>query len=210
MEKNPEQLDSNPFRYCGEYTDLETNTLYLRNRHYNPAVGRFTSEDVARAGLNWYTYCGNNPIAFADPLGLERVVVSGGVYKKSKQESGSFYYEFIEPAIKQLNTCMENAGEEKVTWIIADAGWTDLDKDNFRRAMETNFSGGVGIKYISSSDDLIDYINNVDGGDRSADKITNMSVFSHGAQDKLMLGFDYSSSKSTFRFYKRPNSKCRC
>jgi len=155
MEKNPEQLDSNPFRYCGEYTDLETNTLYLRNRHYNPAVGRFTSEDVARVGLNWYTYCGNNPIAFADPLGLERVVVSGGVYKKSKQESGSFYYEFIEPAIKQLNTYMKNAGEEKVTWIIADAGWTDLDKDNFRRAMETNFSGGVGIKYISSSDDLI-------------------------------------------------------
>ena len=31
------------------------------------------SEDLAREGLNWYTYCGNNPVRFFDPSGLAQV-----------------------------------------------------------------------------------------------------------------------------------------
>jgi RHS repeat-associated protein len=65
--------DTNPFRYAGEYFDTEIGTYYLRARSYNPATGRFTQEDPARAGLNWYTYCSNNPIAFIDPWGLVEV-----------------------------------------------------------------------------------------------------------------------------------------
>ena len=60
-----EETDSpkkNPFRYCGEYTDDETGLVYLRNRYYDPAIGRFITEDPAKDGLNWYAYCGNNPI----------------------------------------------------------------------------------------------------------------------------------------------------
>ena len=60
----------NPYRYCGEYFDEETGFIYLRNRYYNPEVGRFTSEDPAKDGDNWYVYCGNNPVKFADPWGL--------------------------------------------------------------------------------------------------------------------------------------------
>ena len=68
-----EETDSpkkNPFRYCGEYTDDETGLIYLRNRYYDPAIGRFITEDPAKDGLNWYVYCGNNPINRIDPLGL--------------------------------------------------------------------------------------------------------------------------------------------
>ena len=72
-ERNPEKGDENSFRYCGEYIDLETNTYYLRARYYNPTTGRFLSEDPARSGLNWYTYCNNNPIIFIDPSGLVAV-----------------------------------------------------------------------------------------------------------------------------------------
>ena len=69
VEIDPEPLDSNPFRYCGEYFDKESETVYLRARSYRPSTGRFTSEDVARDGLNWYTYCYNSPIAYFDPSG---------------------------------------------------------------------------------------------------------------------------------------------
>ncbi|MCL1858451.1 MAG: hypothetical protein FWF92_04385 [Oscillospiraceae bacterium] len=66
--------DANPFRYCGEYYDSETSTLYLRARYYDPRTGRFTQEDPVGSGLNWYTYCNANPILFIDPWGLDSYV----------------------------------------------------------------------------------------------------------------------------------------
>ncbi len=44
---------------------------YLRARYYNPAIGRFTQEDVIYDdGFNLYAYCGSNPIIYSDPSGL--------------------------------------------------------------------------------------------------------------------------------------------
>ncbi len=57
------------FRYCGEYFDEETGLIYLRNRYYDPSIGRFITEDPIKDGLNWYVYCGNNPVNFVDPSG---------------------------------------------------------------------------------------------------------------------------------------------
>ncbi len=62
--------DTNPFRYCGEYYDTETGFIYLRARYYDPMVGRFTTVDPAKDGLNWYAYCNDNPVAFVDRNGL--------------------------------------------------------------------------------------------------------------------------------------------
>ena len=69
VEYNEATLDDNPFRYCGEYYDKETKTIYLRARYYNAEQGRFTQEDPIRDGYNWYAYCENNPIMFVDPSG---------------------------------------------------------------------------------------------------------------------------------------------
>ncbi len=71
-EKNPDILDSNPFRYCGEYLDAETGSYYLRARYYDPSIGRFTQEDT-----HWDTanmIYGDNPIKInerEDKLGLK-------------------------------------------------------------------------------------------------------------------------------------------
>ena len=62
--------DPNPFRYCGEYYDQETQELYLRNRYYDPKTGRFNREDPANSGNNWYVYCNNCPVMNSDPSGL--------------------------------------------------------------------------------------------------------------------------------------------
>ena len=76
VERAPDAEDVNPWRYCGEYFDVETGTIYLRARYYNPVTGRFLTEDPIGDGLNWYTYTANNPIMYVDPSG--EVKVSSG------------------------------------------------------------------------------------------------------------------------------------
>ncbi|MCL1827961.1 MAG: hypothetical protein FWG32_00535 [Oscillospiraceae bacterium] len=41
--------DKNPFRYCGEYFDVETENTYLRARYYDAKIARFMQEDTAGA-----------------------------------------------------------------------------------------------------------------------------------------------------------------
>ena len=71
VETNKTNNDTNPFRYCGEYYDIETDKIYLRSRYYSPILGCFTSEDLIKDGQNWYIYCGGNPIMFIDTTGLK-------------------------------------------------------------------------------------------------------------------------------------------
>ena len=74
-EVNPDKKDENPFRYCGEYYDRETETIYLRARYYQPYLGRFltrdtyTGEEDDPLSLHLYTYCGNDGVNKADPSG---------------------------------------------------------------------------------------------------------------------------------------------
>ena len=72
VETAPDPLDENPFRYCGEYFDVETGTYYLRARYYDPDIGRFTQQDT-----HWNTansIYGDNPQKInerEDKLGLK-------------------------------------------------------------------------------------------------------------------------------------------
>ena len=54
----------------GHPTD-DSGLVYMRARYYDPASGRFISEDPGRNGLNWYVYCGNNPVNAIDSTGQE-------------------------------------------------------------------------------------------------------------------------------------------
>ena len=73
--KRADPNDTNLFRYCGEYFDKETGTIYLRARYYDSTIGRFITEesycgkDSDPLSLNLYTYCHNDPLNFFDPSG---------------------------------------------------------------------------------------------------------------------------------------------
>ena len=43
---------------------------YFNARWYDPKLGRFTTEDPARDGINWFIYCLNNPLRWIDPTGI--------------------------------------------------------------------------------------------------------------------------------------------
>ncbi|RYG22443.1 RHS repeat-associated core domain-containing protein [bacterium] len=55
----------------GHRKDDETGLIYMRARYYDPQVGRFTSQDPALDGGNWFTYCGNDPVNKVDQSGKE-------------------------------------------------------------------------------------------------------------------------------------------
>ena len=111
------QID-NPFRYCGEYLDSETNTYYLRARNYDPTIGRFLSEDThwntanmvygddpfslsksayvpdinaIRQSTNLYVYCGNNPVIYIDQNGEIFMLATGAAGAVIGGVSGGIY-----------------------------------------------------------------------------------------------------------------------
>ena len=53
----------------GHVSDTETGLIYMRARYYDPAMGRFVSEDPEGSGSNWFVYSDNNPITRTDPTG---------------------------------------------------------------------------------------------------------------------------------------------
>ena len=93
VEKNPDANDTNPFRYCGEYFDSESESIYLRNRYYSPLSSRFITADThwnpnnmiygdykdkesktpdylaISQSTNLFSYCLNNPIKYVDTSG---------------------------------------------------------------------------------------------------------------------------------------------
>ena len=90
----------NPFRYCGEYADSETGMIYLRNRYYDPDSGRFITEDPAKDGLNWYVYCGGNPVNRIDPTGLVSKDAASKIIKRNVKyiKNAGLYYK-VNPSI---------------------------------------------------------------------------------------------------------------
>ena len=65
-----------PFRYQGQYDDIETGLYYNRFRYYDPDIGQYTQPDpIGLEGGNptLYSYV-SNPNWWVDPLGLERAV----------------------------------------------------------------------------------------------------------------------------------------
>jgi RHS repeat-associated protein len=62
------------FLFTARPLDPDTGLQNNLNRWYDPAVGRWLSEDPAQADINSYRYVGDNPIIFVDPSGLEDTI----------------------------------------------------------------------------------------------------------------------------------------
>ena len=63
-------IETDRRRYVGKPFDPLTGLYNYGYRDYRPELGRFTTVDPIRDGMNWYVYTGNDPVNFIDPDGL--------------------------------------------------------------------------------------------------------------------------------------------
>ena len=127
-EWNPDKEDENPFRYCGEYLDLSSDTYYLRARNYDPTTSRMLSEDsvhfvsrkmpdsqelVDPLSLNLYTYCYSNPVLYCDPSGHSVTLAAGTITALS---------EFLPWLVGGVSTAMTSIGAAVASsWTVIGA-----------------------------------------------------------------------------------------
>ena len=126
-QKQEQSEDNNPFRYCGEYFDNETGFIYLRARYYDSDIGRFTTEDPIKDGVNWFIYCANNPMNFIDPSGME---LEGD--KEKYGENSKVYIALVIlgkawNSFPELRSDIEELANE-IRWIGNQWGAANIDK----------------------------------------------------------------------------------
>jgi RHS repeat-associated protein len=57
------------YRFTSKELDKHTGLYYFGARYLDPQSSRWLSPDPAEQGINWYTYCSNNPLRYVDPDG---------------------------------------------------------------------------------------------------------------------------------------------
>ena len=198
VEKKPDPLDGNPFRYCGEYYDGETKTYYLRARYYDPNIGRFTQQDsvwlMAREypngqkitdplSLNLYVYCANNPIVYGDPSGhaFETLLDIAGLILSA--------IDFIkEPSWENAAFLLWDAAGVLIPFVpgsYAGKGVKVLGKiDDVADAVKTidhiDDAAKAAIKITNKLDDGVDIIEFVSSGNRLIGSYKDMKKYTKG------------------------------
>ena len=157
--------DTNPLRYCGEYFDEESGLIYLRNRYYDPSIGRFTTEDPINDGINWYMYCSGNPITFVDPSGLESFVFVAENMKEQGIVRGEYYtkkygtYSYIIPVASAENFVY------KWNVYFSSCSMSDINVDAIEIISHGSASGeqlkATGFMYFFNKDERL-YARNVE------------------------------------------------
>lgn len=99
-----------PFRFAGREFDSETGLYYNRARYYDPALGRFISEDPIglEGGVDPYAYAGNDPVNFSDPSGTDCTAAEAERLTYRRNEDGDWV---------ETRTCPQGMGTGGITVI---------------------------------------------------------------------------------------------
>ncbi|MCK4858054.1 MAG: RHS repeat-associated core domain-containing protein, partial [candidate division Zixibacteria bacterium] len=128
--------------FTGYRIDAESGLYHAPFREYDPLVANWTTSDPIKSGELWYAYCGNNPVRFTDPFGLEKAPLCAHqgrfdfIIKIPGVETGEEWYNAVIDTILaggagvwNLFATIINAGTNTVgeTLSLADKGLTALD-----------------------------------------------------------------------------------
>ena len=98
----------NPYMFTARRADDETALYYYRARYYAFDIGRFLQADpIGYAdSLNFYTYCGNNPLNWLDPFGFCK---EKKVRRKTLSDHWGDFWEDVGEWCDAIEYCLEYA-----------------------------------------------------------------------------------------------------
>ena len=111
----------NQWLFTGEQRDGDSSLYFLRARYYDPAIGRFLSQDPAKAG-HPYVYVENTPTNLTDPDGrCPWCAVAGGIVGGAVGFGRIYVGDFIESASKDHSEAFVPTSSFK-TYLVSTIG----------------------------------------------------------------------------------------
>jgi RHS repeat-associated protein len=133
-------MGGNSYGFTGKRYEPEMGIYSFAFRDYNPQNMRWMTEDPIKDGINWYEYCGSDPVNWVDPLGLDAIVLNdsdavklpGGPYGHNAvligdDDSGFVYY----------SKDGTKAAEKEINPYDPDDERTRTERGNFRKKYES-------------------------------------------------------------------------
>lgn len=121
-------LTESSLAFAGHQFDPATALVYARARYYDPALGRFLSQDP-EPQLNPYVYALNAPLAFTDPTGRSPSTDRAEIEAIMKEQNITFNQAQRIHARNRLLNSTPRAGPEKVGDFVRDA-WNQIPKSS--------------------------------------------------------------------------------
>jgi len=157
---------ANPYMFTGRRFDIETGLYYYRARYYNPHIGRFMQTDPVGYddGMNWYAYCGNNPVGRVDPSGLlskHEFLYPGEEGYVEGQLNLSYWIDGERQWVRSFNNLDDfydwASNDENFTdvWVMSQPGWglSGGDESIFWSIKALEFMGSFSPIEISIMED---------------------------------------------------------
>lgn len=130
----------NDVQYTGAVSDRNTGLYNMNARYYQPATGRFLSQDtyIGSAYEPWtqhlYSYTGNNPVNFVDPTGHRRVDIGPNDFQDAWRSGESLVPDteglsrkerlFVEGKISnKKGSYMPDGGVDTNRYLVDQAMW---------------------------------------------------------------------------------------
>ncbi|WP_317162789.1 RHS repeat-associated core domain-containing protein, partial [Tenacibaculum maritimum] len=143
---NLKAYNNTPFRYQGQYEDIETGLYYNRFRYYSPDTGTYISKDPIglEGGMpNMYSYV-NDSNAFVDLLGLAPVPFSEWIVKGAKDYTNYISDKYTGITNNFIRRVGEHAGSKGIIEELKNTG--GLTKNQARSIEQAIIKNRGGVK----------------------------------------------------------------